>query len=228
MKDLAERQKERGLNTILAYLEELRASRPSVALAENRSAKGAQTIAAILGAARKVFIRDGHAKLSLRKVAEEAGVALGNVTYYFPAKRDLLEAMLREALADYAEAHIRQFEAEVDSPLEILLNIVTFYVTNARESHRFFYQMWGYAGSDESARETVRNLYRSIGRFIYSMTKAANPSLTDRRIRQIVLQLFSLEEGAKLFIGLGPDDDPALRTAERDIRALAQRLLTEG
>jgi hypothetical protein len=87
---------------------------------------------------------------------------------------------------------------------------------------------WGYAGSDESARETVRNLYRSIGRFIYSMTKAANPSLTDRRIRQIVLQLFSLEEGAKLFIGLGPDDDPALRTAERDIRALAQRLLTEG
>lgn len=228
MKEFAERQKERGLNAILAYLEELRASRPSVALAESRSTKGAQTIATILGAAREVFIRDGHAKLSLRKVAEEAGVALSNVTYYFPAKRDLLEAMLREALADYVEAHIRQFEAEIDSPLEILLNIVTFYVTNARESHRFFYQMWGYAGSDENARETVRNLYRPIGRFIYYMARAANPSLPDRRVRQIVLQLFSLEEGVKLFIGLGPDDDPALRTAERDIRALARRLLTEG
>lgn len=223
-----ERDKGRGIATIRTYLEELRKNRPSVVLSESRSAKGGQTTAAILKAARAVFLREGHAGLSLRKVADEADMAVGNVNYYFATKRELLEAMLREELAEYVEAHIRQFEGDRDPPIEILLNVVSFYVSNARESHPFFYQMWGYAGSDPAARELIRNLYRPIGRFIYYMVKAARPDLTDRRIRQIVLQIFSLEEGIKLFIGMGPDDDPALKTAERDIRELTERIIMAG
>ncbi len=223
-----ERDKGRGISAIRAYLEELRSNRPSVALAEKRSAKGGQTAAAILRAARDVFVREGHAGLSLRKVAEEADVAVGNLNYYFATKRELLEAMLREELADYIEEHIQQFESERDSPLEILLNVVSYYVSNARGSHRFFYQMWGYAGSDESARALIRDLYRPIGRFIYYMVRATKPELSDRRIRQIVLQIFSLEEGLKLFMGMGPEDDTALITAERDMRDLARRIVEAG
>ena len=223
-----EREKDRGVSTIRAYLEELRKNRPSVVLAAGRSAKGGQTTAAVLQAARAVFLREGHAGLSLRKVADEAGIAVGNVNYYFATKRSLLEAMLREELAEYVEQHITQFEADRDSPLEILLNVVEFYVANGRRSNQFFYQMWGYAASDPTARELIRSLYRPIGRFIYYMVKASNPELTDRRIRQIVLQLFSLEEGLKLFMGMGPEDDTALRTAERDMRDLARRIVEAG
>lgn len=197
-------------------------------LAEKRSAKGGQTTATILKAARNVFIREGHAGLSLRKVAEEADVAVGNINYYFATKRELLEAMLREELADYVEEHIQQFEADRDSPMEILLNVVSYYVSNARVSHRFFYQMWGYAGSDDKARELIRDLYHPIGRFIYYMVKATKPDLSDRRVRQIVLQIFSLEEGLKLFMGMGPDDDTALKTAERDMRDLTRRIVEAG
>ena len=224
----ADRETNRAINTIATYLEELRASRPSARLAESRSAKGAQTINLILKAAREVFIREGHAGLTMRKVAQEAGVVVGNVSYYFPSRRELLEAMLREELVDYVEEHIRQFEAGRDSPLDILLNVVSFYVSNGRSSHPFFYQMWGYAGSDDGAKAVVRSLYRPIGRFIYYIVKAANPNLTDRRIRQIVLQIFSLEEGVKLFIGMGPEDDTALRTAERDICDLTRRIVEAG
>lgn len=223
-----ERDKGRGISAIRAYLEDLRRNRPSIVLAGKRSAKGGQTTAAILKAARGVFLREGHAGLSLRKVAEEADVAVGNLNYYFATKRDLLEAMLREELADYVEEHIQQFENERDSPMDILLNVVSFYVSNARTSHRFFYQMWGYAGSDESALAVIRDLYRPIGRFIYYMVKATKPELPDRRVRQIVLQIFSLEEGIKLFMGMGPDDDTALKTAERDMRDLTRRIVEAG
>lgn len=221
-------EKQRGLAEIEAYLANLRRARPSVAMAAERSAKGGQTILTILKAARAVFLREGHAGLSMRMVAEEAGVALGNVSYYFPSKRALLEAMLKEELADYVEEHIRQFNASRDAPLDILLNVVEFYVSNARASHRFFFQMWGYAGADDSARALVRELYRPIGRFILSMVRAANPALSDARARQIVLQIFALEEGMKLFIGMGPDDDPALRTAERDMREATRRIVENG
>jgi len=217
--------KSRAIGVITAHLDELKASRPSVALARGLSPKGAATLRTILAGAHRVFIRDGHAGLSMRKVADESGIALGNVNYYFDSKRALLEATLREALADYAEAHLLHFESEGQTPLDLLLNVVTFYVSNGRGSHPLFFQMWGYAASEASAKELVRELYRPIGRFIYFLVRAARPDATDARIREIVLQLFSLEEGVKLFIGIGPDDDPALKSAEKHVRALAERII---
>jgi AcrR family transcriptional regulator len=193
-----------------------------------RSAKAAATIAEILRAGHRVFIRDGHAGLSLRKVADEAGVAVGNVSYYFETKRALIEAVLCEALADYVEEHIRQFEADRDSPLDILLNVVTFYVSNARTSNALFFHMWGFAASGPEAKELIRRLYRPIGRFIYFLVRAVRPEASEARVREIVLQLFSLEEGVKLFIGMGPDDNPALASAETHIRDLARRIVLSG
>lgn len=220
--------KRRAIAEIETYLAGQRAERPSVALASGRSAKAATTISHILAAGHRVFVSDGHAGLSLRKVAQEAGVAVGNVNYYFETKRALIEAVLCEALADYIEEHIKQFEADRDSPLEILLNVVTFYVANARSSNALFFHMWGFAASDPAAKELIRRLYRPIGRFIYFLVRATRPDAADGRVREIVLQLFSLEEGVKLFIGMGPDDNEALRTAETHIRDLARRIVLDS
>ena len=82
-------------------------------------------------------------------------------------------------------------EADRDTPLDILLNVVEFYVRNARDSYQFFYQLWGFAGSGDDARDMVRELYRPIGRFIFYLVRAANPKLTDAQVRQAVLQIFS-------------------------------------
>lgn len=210
---------------IPAHLVELQAARPSAALAAGLSPKGAKTLCTILVASRRVFIRDGHAGLSMRKVAEESGVALGNINYYFESKRALLEATLREALADYIEAHLEQLEAGAETPLDLLLNIVGFYVSNGRQSHPLFFQIWGFAACDPHAKELVRELYRPVGRLIYYLVRAVRPEASDARVREIVLHLFSLEEGMKLFIGMGPDDDETLRNAERHARTLARRII---
>lgn len=217
--------KENDADRIAAHLAELIEARPSRAMTAGFSPKGARTFGEILDAARRIFVRDGHAGLSMRKVADEAGVALGNVNYYFGSKRALLEATLREALADYAQAHIAEIGASSRAPREILIGVMRFYVSNARSTHPLFFQIWGYAGSSDEAREFVRTLYRPIGRFIYYLVRASRPDLDDNGVRAIVLQLFSLEEGVKLFIGMGPDDDPALRDAERTMVALAERII---
>lgn len=225
---MEDESKRRAIAEIETYLAGQRAARPSVALAAGRSPKASGTIGQILAAGHRVFVRDGHAGLSLRKVADEAGIAVGNVNYYFESKRALINAVLCEALADYIEEHIKQFEADRDSPLDILLNVVTFYVSNARASNALFFQMWGYAASDPAAKELIRRLYRPIGRFIYFLVRAARPEASESCVREIVLQLFSLEEGVKLFIGMGPDDNKALLSAETHIRDLARRIVLAG
>ena len=216
------------LDAVFAHLSDLRAKRPTAIIETGRNEKTKKTIHRILTSARTVFTRNGHAGLSLRKVADDAGLAVGNLTYHFPTKDTLLRAMLHEALADYVDTHIEEFEKNRSSPLEVLLNIVEFYIRNGRTAHQFFYQVWGFAGSGPEAKDMVRKLYQPIGRFAYYLVRAANPDLTDTQIRQVTLQIFSLEEGYKLFIGLGPDDAVALRSAEEDVRALAKHIIFAG
>lgn len=204
---------------------EINESRPSHKFAEERSAKGSQTIVAILTAAREVFAREGHAGLTMRMVAEETGIAAGNISYYFPSKRELLEAMLREELVNYIEEHIRQIENKIASPLEILLDIVEFYVGNSRSSYQFFYQLWGYAGSSRAAMALISELYRPVGRIIFHLIRLAKPELDYVDVRKLVLQIVSLLEGVRICIGLGPDDDIALRSVQKDVRELTRKII---
>ncbi|MEM8772667.1 MAG: TetR/AcrR family transcriptional regulator [Pseudomonadota bacterium] len=215
-------------NRLAAAIDDLRSvrdQRPTLTLTTGKTAKSSETIQRILAASMRVFITSGHEGLSLRKVAEEAGMAVGNLNYHFPTKKSLLNATLVERLAEYVDDHLDEIGDEPAAPMEILLSIVTYYARNAQTSHRFFYQMWGYAGSSDEARQLVRSLYQPIGRFIYYLVQAANPDLDDINVRRVVLQIFSLEEGYKLFIGLGPEDDRALKSIEPDIRALTEKLV---
>lgn len=59
----------------------------------------------ILAAARSVFARHGFASATVDEIAETAGVAKGTVYLYFPSKRDLFLATLREGVTQlHAEA----------------------------------------------------------------------------------------------------------------------------
>lgn len=214
-----------AINKIAASLGELRLSRPSLKFAAERSAKGGQTVAAILKAAREVFMREGHAGLTMRLVAEEADIAVGNISYYFPTKNELIEAILREQMVDYVEEHLKLIEAHSGSPIEILLDTVEFYVTNSRSSYQFFFQAWAYAGSDEAAKALVSELYRSIGQFIYRLVKAVRPDFDHERVVRTVLQISSLVQGLGLFVAIGPQDNPGLATAESDVRDLVRKIV---
>ncbi len=207
------------------HLKTLSRQRPSLKYAGAHSAKGARTIHAILKAAEDVFTEYGHAGLSLRQVAARSGVTVGNLNYYFPSKRALLDAMLRESLADYVDAHIEQVSGDDVSPMEALQRVVAFYMRTARERHRLYFQIWGFAASDEDAKELVAELYRSVGRFIRALIAAANPDLSDEEARRAVITIFSLEEGMKLFIGLSPEGDPTLEYAEEEVQRLTLQIV---
>ncbi len=194
-------------------------------LAEGRSPRGARTVQQILEAAHKVFVEEGYAGLTFRRVAAASDITVGNVNYYFSTKHELIVATLKEALADYVEAHIHHVKNAGPAPIDILLEVVSFYVRGSEKSHPLFFQMWGYAGAEAEAKAVIRDLYRPIGRFIYYLVKACNPSLDHLEARKVVFQIFSLEQGMKLFIGMGPADDIAIQVAEDTIREATRKLV---
>lgn len=92
----------------------------------------------LIAAAFRVVARDGLEAASVKTIAAEADVTPGLLHYHFPGKGALLEAVLREALANYLDASARQREAS--SPERLLED----YFRNARaslETERDFFKV---------------------------------------------------------------------------------------
>ena len=65
----------------------------------------------ILEAARRVFARRGFTEASVEAIAQEAGLAKGTVYLYYPSKRALYWAALRDGLVALSEELARRVAA---------------------------------------------------------------------------------------------------------------------
>jgi len=71
---------------------------------EGRTSKGEQTRELIVETALRLFRERGYDATTMRAVAEEAGVSLGNAYYYFKSKEHLLHAYYRRIHEAHLEA----------------------------------------------------------------------------------------------------------------------------
>ncbi|MBW8803082.1 MAG: TetR family transcriptional regulator [Catenulispora sp. 13_1_20CM_3_70_7] len=63
---------------------------------EKLTARGDERKALILDTALRLFERDGYEKTTMRAIAREAGVSVGNAYYYFDSKDHLIQAFYDE------------------------------------------------------------------------------------------------------------------------------------
>lgn len=80
---------------------------------EALSAKGEQRRAALVAAALRIILRDGHHNLSLRTVAKEAGSSHGAVAYYFGSRTALMCAAIDHACERIAVS-LRELAPELE------------------------------------------------------------------------------------------------------------------
>jgi AcrR family transcriptional regulator len=69
-----------------------------------RSPKAEQTRRAIVDSALRLFRDKGYGKTTMRAIATEAGVSLGNAYYYFGSKEHLIQAFYDQMQEQHAEA----------------------------------------------------------------------------------------------------------------------------
>ena len=134
--------------------------------------KAEQTRAAIGDAAMRLFRRDGYDGTTMRAIAKEAGVSVGNAYYYFSSKEHLIQAFYdgmqveHAAAADAVLAREKGFEARLRGVLEAWVDI-------AAPNHEFAGQFFKNAADPDSplspfsqestpAREASTDLYRRV------------------------------------------------------------------
>ncbi|MFI6761246.1 TetR family transcriptional regulator [Micromonospora sp. NPDC050417] len=87
---------------------------PTTAAAEPTTVRGEQTRQLILDTAMRLFRERGYAQTTMRAIAKEANVAVGNAYYYFGSKEHLIQEFYRGTQVEHAAAAAGVLRREVD------------------------------------------------------------------------------------------------------------------
>ena len=100
------------------------------------TSKAERTRQTILDAAMGLFNREGYDRTTMRSIAREAGVSVGNAYYYFGSKEHLIQAFYDQLQVEHAEAAERILSR--DSRFEQrLLGVLQAWLDVAAPHHEF-------------------------------------------------------------------------------------------
>ncbi len=137
-----------------------------------RTSKAEQTRATIADAAMRLFRRDGYDGTTMRAIAREAGVSVGNAYYYFASKEHLIQAFYDGMQVEHAERSVavlareQAFDRRLRGVLEAWLEV-------AAPNHEFAGQFFKNAAEPTSplspfspestpAREASTDIFRAV------------------------------------------------------------------
>lgn len=136
------------------------------------AAKSEQTRTLILETALRLFQERGYDKTTMRAIAQEAGVSVGNAYYYFAGKEHLVQGFYDRIGAEHQAAVREVLDNETDLETR-LTGVLTAWLEIAAPYHEFAAQFFKNAADPESplspfsaesqpAREAAISIHREV------------------------------------------------------------------
>jgi AcrR family transcriptional regulator len=155
----------------------------------------------VLEAAADLLIDSGYHNFSMRKVADAAGIRLGNLQYYFPSKEKLVKAMLDNALSRYLDDffEIRQHGTPEEQFLTVINHVV--FDLNSKRTTVFFPELWSLSNHEKGVTKSMDDMYENYRRVLAGIIGDVNPELSLQQCRRLALFISASLEGHTVFIG---------------------------
>lgn len=154
-------------------------------------------------AARDVLVEEGYPRLTMRNVADRADITVGNLSYYYANKEDLLHDLLEAVIQGYVEDFDRIAQNPARTPEERLEDMIRFVVGDlaTKETTGFFPALWALANHNEFAAKEMSNVYE-VERDAFSRVIAIlRPDLGKKDRDLLALFISASIEGHTMFIG---------------------------
>jgi AcrR family transcriptional regulator len=165
-----------------------------------RRASGDRTRTEILRAAKHVLATDGYARFTLRGVAKEAGLTVGNLAYHYRSKRTLVRALIMLLIEEYrAQIDVHMHTAPSGSP-DAFRSLVTWLMrdsVSARTS-RLFREFWTIALHDPVIARTIDRFYVEVQETAALRLRQNFPNLPAHSVEEIVQLMGIISEGANV------------------------------
>ena len=124
--------------------------------------------AAIVRATIRCLARDGYARLTMKRVAAEAGMTPGILHYYFRDKRAILGRAAATVMADLDRRVALETRGVRDArgQLRVLLRACLKVATESRDFWTVFIELWGEALHDRELARLNRRTYARARRLL--------------------------------------------------------------
>jgi AcrR family transcriptional regulator len=167
------------------------------------SPRGQIAVASILTAARDVLIDEGYPRLTMRNVADRAKMTVGNLSYYYANKEDLLHDLLEAVIQGYVEDFDRIAGDKEHSPDERLEEMIRFVVGDlaTKETTGFFPALWALASHDDFAAKEMSSIYEVERNAFARVIAEMRPDLQKKDRDLLALFISASIEGQTMFIG---------------------------
>ena len=154
--------------------------------------------------AKRILVTEGFSALSLRYVAEESGIRLATLQYYYKTKQQLFRAAFEDALAKEREQISRMVVRAGNSPESILrARISGHYKANLHdETAGFFYQLWACARLTDFAADLMDEFYERNVAILADMVHDFNSSLSNAEARRRAVFVMATLEGLTMFVDI--------------------------
>lgn len=165
-------------------------------------AKGKLRASGILDAAIELLIEHGYHNLSMRKVAQHAGVRLGNLQHYFPTRDELVKAMLDRMIEGYL-GRFEQIRRTGDDPQREFRAIVESVILDLgkRRTTVFFPELWSLSNHEPHVTRYMDQMYERYRQVLGAAIARMNPALSPLQVRRLALFVSASIEGHTAFIG---------------------------
>ena len=153
----------------------------------------------IIDAAGSVIVKYGSAHLTIRKIAEEVGIAEGTIYKHFRSKREIL-SLLAENIGDLLISDIERNRTSSHSPLEALCNTIRSQFSAIAQSKGMAFQVIAEIVSlgDKQLKEKIHDIvdkYTSLIRDLLSEGVKKGEIREDVDLDMVASLIFNTVEG---------------------------------
>ena len=178
--------------------------------------KGHRTREQILHAALVILVAEGYAAMTMRRVATACDMKLGNLTYHFPTREDLVRELLNAVITAYEIEFDKFLHLPGVSPEEKLAEICGLILEDIRteKTTRVFPELWALSNHDEFVLERVQDLYARARAPLMQVIREIRPDLSPQAVADLALFISASMEGLTIFAGNKKPFEPRMPQLE--------------
>jgi AcrR family transcriptional regulator len=152
-------------------------------------ARSTASVDAILKATVQVLLRVGKERLTTTRVAERAGVSVGTLYQYFPNKRALLQAALKQHLEEVTEVvELACAEQEGKTLREMATAVVTAFLDAKMRAVKTSAALYSVSSDVDGAKIVQQIVIRHNKALVRMLATSSDPLATDPQLVASMLQ----------------------------------------
>lgn len=169
--------------------------------ASPREKKRVQRIEDIIEVAASIFVSDGYAQFSARKVASELGISLSNLQHYCGTTENLLASMIRAKIESFVTLFHDIASNAAMPPQERFMAILDGDMAATLDPWiaSFSFQVWALAEHDEVVNALLKRIYGDFCQTLSELIVEVNPSISLEKARVHAILIASQIEGVMFY-----------------------------